>query len=74
MHKHISSAPLDMLSRVCVRECRLDDGKGNVVDLDKNTTVMIHANAVHLDPNFYDEPNKFNPENFNKENRANRSP
>jgi cytochrome P450 len=40
----------------------------------KGMSLMIPINAVHHDENYYPDPEKFNPENFNAENKAKRHP
>jgi len=67
-------APLDMLSRVCTRDCTVSDEKGNEVHVEEGTTILFHSHAMHLDAKIFPEPETFNPDNFSKERRAMRSP
>lgn len=40
----------------------------------KGTQVIIPAYAVHMDPDIYPDPDKFDPERFSVENKRNRHP
>ena len=63
--------PLDLLSRNCVKDYKIPDS--NIV-IEKGDDIHINVIGIHHDPKHYPDPLKFNPENFNKENRAKRSP
>jgi len=67
-------APLDMLSRFCTRNCTISDGKGNEVHLEQGTTILFQSHAIQMDPHHFPDPETFNPDNFSKERRADRSP
>lgn len=59
------------LERTCTTEYR-DPETGLFVP--KNGIVCIPINAIHHDPKYYTNPEKFNPENFSPANKAKRSP
>ncbi len=63
--------PLDLISRGCVKDFQLPDTN---ITIKKGDEVHIPAIGIHLDDQYYPDPLKFNPENFNKENSAKRSP
>jgi len=44
------------------------------LDIKKETQIQIPVTGIHMDPKYYPDPEKFNPENFSKENKAKRSP
>lgn len=43
---------------------------GSNVVLKKGTPVYIPMLGLHMDPQYFPEPEKYNPERFNEENRA----
>ncbi|CAG2064945.1 unnamed protein product, partial [Timema podura] len=45
---------------------------GTSITLEQGTRVLIPAYAIHHDPEFYPEPEKFDPERFTEENKASR--
>lgn len=42
---------------------------GTNVTIPEGTPVMISANGLHADPEYFPNPSKFNPENFSPENK-----
>lgn len=42
--------------------------------IDKGTSVFIPAFSFHKDPQYFPDPDKFDPERFNKENSEARHP
>ncbi|XP_065080392.1 uncharacterized protein LOC135703195 [Ochlerotatus camptorhynchus] len=57
--------------RKCVRDYVLDDGCGLKFTIDKGTCLSIPTYAIHRDPKYYPDPDKFDPERFSEENRGN---
>jgi cytochrome P450 len=43
-------------------------------EIKKGLQLFIPVAGIHMDPKYYPEPEKFNPEHFNKENKAKRNP
>lgn len=51
------------------RRVNVDGYKLGNVTLEKNQLVLIPAVAIHYNPEYYPEPNRFNPDRFMPENR-----
>lgn len=49
----------------------LDDSNGNKVLLNVGDIVWIPVSGIHLDPQYYPNPEKFDPERFSDENKNN---
>ena len=64
-------SPLFRLDRVA-NEDYYDDESG--LRIPKGLSISIPIYAVHMDPEFYPEPEKFNPQRFMPENRSNLVP
>lgn len=56
--------------RKCVRDYVLDDGAGWKFPIETGTCVMIPSYAIHRDPKYYPNPDRFDPERFSEERRA----
>ncbi|KAJ4879522.1 hypothetical protein Rs2_36576 [Raphanus sativus] len=52
--------------RVVLQDCEMEGYKIN-----KGCNINIDARSIHLDPNVYSEPHKFNPSRFDEEAKAN---
>ncbi|XP_055589841.1 probable cytochrome P450 9f2 [Uranotaenia lowii] len=63
--------PIPAVDRLCVKEYTLDDGQGLKFTIEKGTGVWIPLQAIHRDPKYYPNPEKFIPERFSEENRPN---
>jgi len=63
--------PIGGISRACSKPYTIP---GTNIHLKADDVVVIPASGIHMDPNYYPNPEKFNPENFSKEAKASRSP
>lgn len=54
---------ISTLNRYCVKDYRIPNTN---ITIDKGTPVMISALGLHHDPEFYPDPEKFNPDRFAK--------
>uniref|UniRef100_A0A1S4JSZ5 Uncharacterized protein n=2 Tax=Culex quinquefasciatus TaxID=7176 RepID=A0A1S4JSZ5_CULQU len=64
-------APAPAIDRLCVRDYELDDGEGLKFTIEKGTCVWFPVHGIHLDPKYFPEPEKFDPERFSDENKQN---
>ena len=64
---------LGFLDRVCVRDYELPapDGKGTVT-IKAGTSIYIPLLGIQMDPEYYPDPEKYDPERFTEENKQNR--
>ncbi|KAK9884822.1 hypothetical protein WA026_009049 [Henosepilachna vigintioctopunctata] len=61
--------PLPNLSRTCTKDYKVPES-GFV--LEKGCRVLIPVMGIHYDPEFYPDPEKFDPDRFSDENKASR--
>lgn len=54
---------LPILSRVCQENFQLDSS----TIIEKRTRVLIPVKGLHYDPQYFENPHEFNPDNFTKE-------
>lgn len=59
------------VSRVCSEECVLS---GTDLTVQKGARISISVSGVHYDPQFYPDPEKFDPERFTEEKKEARDP
>lgn len=62
--------PAVVSDRFCVKNYMYDDGKGLRFPIEKGQTMWIPTIAIHSDPKYYENPEKFDPERFNEQNRS----
>jgi len=61
--------PLGYLNRMAVQTYKVPEF--NLV-IEKGTPVYISMLGLHYDPDYFPNPNKFDPERFSEENKRNR--
>lgn len=59
--------PVQALARVCTKPFQVP---GTDVELDVGTAVLIPVYAIHHDPQYYPEPDAFDPDRFAKSDAA----
>ncbi|XP_058837425.1 probable cytochrome P450 9f2 [Topomyia yanbarensis] len=59
-----------LTDRICTKDYEYDDGAGTRFVIEKNQTITIPTIAIHHDPKYYPNPEKFDPERFNKINSS----
>jgi cytochrome P450 family 6 len=57
------------LNRECSKDYRIP---GSHVTLEKGIQIVIPVEALHHDPQYYPEPDRFDPERFSEEVKSNR--
>ncbi|XP_044738026.1 cytochrome P450 9e2-like [Chrysoperla carnea] len=60
-------APL--LDRICTKTYTVEVEDGKEITLDKGTVLYFPAWALHRNPEYYPNPEKFDPERFSEENK-----
>lgn len=63
--------PGTRLERRCTKDYKLP---GTDVVVEKGIIVSAAVKAIHMDPQYYPDPEKFDPERFNPEEKAKRNP
>lgn len=61
---------LPQMDRVCVKDYLYDDGKLKFV-IEKGTSILYPVVGIHRDPQYFPNPDKFDPERFSDENKHN---
>lgn len=60
-------APFGFIMRKCTQNYKLPDSD---VIIEKDTTVLFPINGLHMDSQYFDEPNKFIPERHSDAGKA----
>ncbi|XP_055545136.1 probable cytochrome P450 6a14 [Wyeomyia smithii] len=63
--------PVDSLIRTSIKSYQIEDSD---LKLPERTVIFIPIHAIHNDPQYYPDPERFDPERFTAENRAKRHP
>lgn len=63
--------PAVFIDRVCTKDCTLSDGYKVNVQIDKGSLLWIPIYSFHHNPEYFPAPDRFDPERFSDENRAN---
>lgn len=63
--------PGSFFVRKCVQDYKIP---GTDVILEKGTQVILPIQNIHYDENFYENPEKFDPDRFSPEQKQKRSP
>lgn len=61
--------PVQALARVCTKAYTIPNTE---VELHEGTAVLVPVYAIHHDEKYYDQPEKFDPQRFTKENNNQR--
>jgi cytochrome P450 family 9 len=64
-------SPAPLTERICVKDYQFDDGHGCKFTIEKGCGIWIPVRCFHHDPKYFPEPEKFDPERFSDENKAN---
>ncbi|KAK5641863.1 hypothetical protein RI129_010410 [Pyrocoelia pectoralis] len=64
--------PQDKLERICGKDYTIRSEDGDIcVVLEKGINTVIPVYAIHRDPRYFPNPEKFDPERFSDENKSN---
>lgn len=66
-------SPVPVFTRKCTNTCTLLGEDDNLL-VEKGTVVSVSVSGLHHDPQYYPDPQKFDPDRFDKENDALRHP
>lgn len=61
--------PAIQMDRLCVKDYTLDAGDGKQIQMGKGSYLIFPAYAFHHDPKYFPDPETFDPERFNDENK-----
>ena len=62
---------IPLLSKVCTQECQLLGNDGLSCKVKPGDITVISLYGLHMDPKYWPEPWKFDPERFNEEKKGN---
>lgn len=57
--------PVQALARICTKSYQIPETS---IKIDKGTAVLIPVYALHHDEKYYEDPEKFDPQRFTREN------
>lgn len=60
-----------VIDRICVKDYNLDDGKNLKFKIEKGRYIQFPTFGLHYDEKYFPEPERFNPDRFNDENKNN---
>lgn len=60
--------PLGFLDRVAIQDYKVPNSD---LIIEKGTPIMISMTGMHYDPQYFPNPDKFDPERFNEVNKRN---
>ncbi|XP_058462588.1 cytochrome P450 9e2-like [Malaya genurostris] len=63
--------PVPAVDRICLKDYQLDSGDGLKFIIDKGSYVWIPIQALHRDPNYFPNPDVFDPERFGDMRKGN---
>ncbi|PSN43541.1 hypothetical protein C0J52_03714 [Blattella germanica] len=63
--------PGTVLSKRCTKDFNLETPSGGVYVVESGTPVAIPLYAIHHDPKYFPDPERFDPERFSEENKNN---
>jgi cytochrome P450 family 6 len=61
--------PIPVINRKCTKTCKIPDTD---IVLEKGIPTVIPVLALHHDPKYYPEPERFDPERFSEEEKSKR--
>lgn len=57
------------LERACTKDYTLTNSKGQKIQINRDDHVVVPISGFHYDPNYFSNPEKFDPERFSEENK-----
>ncbi|KAF2894453.1 hypothetical protein ILUMI_11715, partial [Ignelater luminosus] len=63
--------PVTFLNRKCIKDYKLPDSD---IEISNGTLVVIPVLGLHRDPEYYPDPETFNPERFSEDNKSSIKP